>query len=59
MTALRSEAGTSLAEVYYQSMGTFIMGLSFFLGATLLYFAYSISPKGFHLSLPSTGSTKR
>lgn len=49
MTALESTAGTTVAEAYYQAMGSFVVGLSFFLGATLLYFAYSVPPMGFDL----------
>lgn len=47
---LRSELGTTVAEVYYQEMGTFLIGLSFFLGLTLFYFAYSVPPVGFELT---------
>ena len=50
MQALETTAGTTVAEAYYQAMGSFVVGFSFFLGATLLYFAYSVPPAGFELT---------
>lgn len=47
MTGLKSIAGGTLAEMYYQSMGTFATGLSFFLAGTLFYFGYLVPPVGF------------
>jgi hypothetical protein len=49
MQSIRSESGNSVAEVYYQKMGTFAVGLSFFVGPLLIYFSYSISPVGFKI----------
>lgn len=49
MQSIRSESGNSVAEVYYQKMGTLAVGLSFFVGPLLIYFSYSISPIGFKI----------
>jgi len=50
MQSLQSQSGNTVAEAYYQAMGGFVIGLSFFVGPLLLYFAYSIPPTGFDLS---------
>jgi len=47
MSAISSVSGTSVAEVYYQSMGKFLTGFSFFLGAILIYVGYVVTPVGF------------
>jgi hypothetical protein len=47
MATLKSRAGNTVAEAFYQAMGGFVNGLSFFFSATLIYFAYSVPPVGF------------
>ena len=50
MQGLKSVSGGSVAELYYQSMGTAVSGLGLFIGGTLFYFAYSVPPVGFELA---------
>lgn len=50
MQSLRSQSGNTVAEAYYQATGRFVIGLSFFVGPLLIYFAYSVPPVGFDLS---------
>jgi len=45
MTTLRSVSGNSVAEAYYQSVGVFVIGLSFFIGIFLWGFGCLIDNK--------------
>ena len=45
MVTLRSISGESVAEVYYQSVGIFVIGLSFFIGPLLFGIAYLVEKK--------------
>jgi len=48
LIALRSVSGTSVAEAYYQSIGVFIIGLSFFIGPFMWGFGCLLDNKILH-----------